>query len=140
MIRARLLISAALTTLLQACAAGPAPPPLPEAPAIVISGLEIRNELPYTVTDVMIRVPATGGFAGCGNILPRSRCTNRFEEVDYRANEVVISWKERGQPHETEPFRIELPEGPAAQGTFAVHVIVFAPGQAGARLVPVTSR
>lgn len=125
--------------LLQACAAGPAPQPSAEVPAVVISGLEIRNELPYTVTDVMIRVPATGAFAGCGNILPRSRCTNRFEEVDYRTNEVVISWKERGQPHETEPFRIELPEDPAARGTFAVHVIVFAPGRAGARLVPDTS-
>lgn len=122
---------------LQACAAGRAPQPSPEAPTVVISGFEIRNELPYTVTDVMIRVPATGGFAGCGNILPHSRCTNRVEEVDYRASEVVISWKERGQPHETEPFRVELPEDPAAGGTFAVSVIVFAPGQAGARLVPV---
>lgn len=138
MIRAWLLACAVVpASLLQGCASGPAPQPLPEAPAIVIGGLEIRNELPYTVTDVMIRVPATGAFAGCGNLLPRSGCTNRFEEVDYRSDEVVVSWKERGQPQETKPFRIELPDDPAARGTFAVHVIVFAPGQAGAHLVPV---
>jgi hypothetical protein len=82
-------------------------------PAIVISGLEIRNELSYPVTDVMIRVPATGAF-----------------------NEVVISWQERGQAHQTGPFRIELPDDTATQRTFRVQVILFAPGQAGARLVP----
>lgn len=138
MIRESLPSWVLLTALLQACASGPAPlPAAPEVPAIVISGIEIRNDLPYTVTDVMIRVPTTGAFAGCGNILPRTSCTNRFEEVDYRANEVVISWKEHGQPHETEPFRIELPDDSPTGGTFAVRVIVFAPGQAGARLEPV---
>lgn len=124
------------TAFLQACASLPAPVPTPEVPAIVISGLEIRNELSYPVTDVMIRVPATGAFAGCGNILPRTQCNNRFEEIDYRANEVVISWQERGQAHQTGPFRIELPDDTATQRTFRVQVILFAPGQAGARLVP----
>ena len=126
------------TAFLQACASPPAPDPPPELPPIVISGLEIRNDLPYPVTDVMIRVPATGGFAGCGNILARSQCNNRFEEIDYRANEVVISWQERGQPHQTGPLRIELPADAATQRTYRVQVILYSPGQAGARLVPVS--
>ena len=121
---------------LHACASPPAPDRPPETPAIVISGLEIRNDLAYPVTDVMIRVPATGAFAGCGNILARSQCNNRFEEVDYRAHEVVISWRERGQPHQTGPFRIELPDETATQRSFRVQVVIYAPGQAGARLVP----
>jgi hypothetical protein len=125
---------------LQACASMPQPPS-PEVPAVVISGLEIRNELSYKVTDAMIRVPATGAFAGCGNLLPHSHCLNRFQDIDYRANEVVITWKERGQPQETKPFRIEPPPEATAYGDFQVEVIVFAPGQAGARLVPAaTSR
>ena len=126
------------TAFLPACAARPPADLLPEVPPIVISGLEIRNDLPYPVTDVMIRVPATGGFAGCGNILARSQCNNRFEEIDYRANEVVISWRERGEPHQTGPFRIELPDDTATQRTYRVQVILYSPGQAGARLVPVS--
>jgi len=124
-------------TLLQACTSLPAPEPTPEVPAIVISGIEIRNELPYPVTDVMIRVPATGGFAGCGNILPRSQCVNRFENIDYRSDAVVITWKERGQPQETGEFRITRPEAAEPAAAFRVQVILFAPGEAGARLVPV---
>lgn len=123
--------------LLQACASLPAPEPSPEVPAIVISGIEIRNELPYPVTDVMIRVPATGGFAGCGNILPRSQCTNRFENIDYRSDAVVITWKERGQPQETGEFRITRPEAAEPAAAFRLQVILFAPGEAGARLAPV---
>ena len=125
------------TAFLPACAARLPADLSPETPPIVISGLEIRNDLPYTVTDVMIRVPETGGFAGCGNILARSRCNNRFEEIDYRANEVVISWRERGQPHQTGPFRIDLPADAATQRTYRVQVVIYSPGQAGARLVPV---
>jgi hypothetical protein len=134
--RAAVLLGGSWLALLQACASLPAPEPSPEVPAIVISGLEIRNELSYPVTDVMISVPTTGAFAGCGNLLPRSQCSNRFEHIDYRANPVVISWKEHGQPHETEEFRIEQPEGVAPGEAFRVQVILFAPGEAGARLVP----
>jgi hypothetical protein len=121
--------------LLGACASLSEPAPLPDSPAIAIGGLEIRNELPYPITDVMIRVPATGGFAGCGNILPRSQCVNRFENVDYRSDAVSISWSERGRAHETGEFRIELPEQAVPGAVYRVRVIVFAPGEAGARLV-----
>ena len=107
--------------------------PLPGQSA-VISGVVIRNELPYPVMDVMIEVPATGGFAGCGNILPRSECSNAFEQLDYRANPVVIRWKERGQPQQTDEFTIKLPGAARTGDAYRVEVIVFAPGQAGARL------
>ena len=108
--------------------------------SIVVSGIVIRNELPYPVTDVMIEVPSTGNFAGCGNILPRSECSNAFEQLDYRANPVVIRWKERGQPQQTDEFTIKLPGAARTGDAYRVEVIVFAPGQAGARLAePVSS-
>ena len=133
--RTALLAGALSIALLGGCASSPESAPLPDSPAIVIGGLEIRNELPYLITDVMIRVPATGRFAGCGNILPRSQCVNRFENVDYRSDAVSISWSERGQAHKTDEFRIELPEQGAPGTVYRVRVIVFAPGEAGARLV-----
>ena len=103
--------------------------------SVVISGVVIRNELPYPVTDVMIEVPATGGFAGCGNILPSSECSNTFQDTDYRFNAMLIRWSEHGQPHQTDPFNLELPPSASPGDAFNVEVIVFAPGQAGARLV-----
>jgi hypothetical protein len=121
--------------LLGACASGPEPDLLAGSPAITVGGLEIHNELSYPITDVMIRIPATGGFAGCGNILPRTGCVNRFDNVDYRSDAVSISWNERGQAHETGEFRIEVPERAVPGTVYRVRVIVFAPGEAGAHLV-----
>jgi hypothetical protein len=121
---------------LAGCASLAETSPVPDAPAIIVSGLEIRNELPYAITDVIIQVPATGAFAGCGNILPASRCLNRFEEVDYRADDVSISWRERGEPHSSGEFRLELPEGANPMTEYRLEVVVFAPGQAGARFLP----
>ena len=133
-IRAALLAGSA-AAILGACAVRPAPAPPADPPAITVGGLEIRNDLPYPVTDVMIRIPATGGFAGCGVILPRSGCVNRFENFDYRDHEVSISWSERGQAHKTAEFRIERPKQINPEAVYRVQVIVFAPGEAGARLV-----
>lgn len=123
-----------LCGLLSACLSVPAGAPQTPAPQAVISGVVIRNELPYQVTDVMIEVPATGGFAGCGTILPRTECSNRFQHVDYRANEVVVRWREHDQPQQTEPFIIAVPAGSSAGDAFHVEVVIFGPGQAGARL------
>jgi hypothetical protein len=64
----------------------------------VIDGIVIRNELAYPVTDVMIEVPATGAFAGCGNVLPRTACSNAFQGVDYRSSAVLVHWREHAAP------------------------------------------
>ena len=44
----------------------------PADTGVDIAGIVFHNALNYTVTEVMALVPATGGFAGCGNILPHS--------------------------------------------------------------------
>lgn len=119
--------------MLAGCTA--AEPRRAEAPGLLIDGLVIRNDLAYPVTDVMIDVPATGAFAGCGNILPRSRCSNSFPGVDYRRNAVVIHWKEYGAAQGTDPFVVEAPAGLRPGEPAQVEVIIFAPGQAGARLI-----
>ncbi len=103
---------------------------------MVIEGIEIRNSLSWSVTDVMVEVPATGRFAGCGNLMARSSCRTSFEEVDYRANPIVIRWRERGQPHQTGEFVVQVPEGMRPGQLAWIEVIIFAPGQAGAKLVP----
>lgn len=128
------VMAAALAAALPACVNTPGREGVTAGPPLVITGVVIRNELPYTVNDVMIEAPASGSFAGCGSIVPRSECSNTFQGVDYQANPVVIRWKEHGQPHQTDEFRISLPEPPKAGRTYVIEVIVFAPGQAGARL------
>lgn len=127
-------LAAALTLLAAGCAAmGRAPETEPAA--IAIDGLTIRNELAYPVTDVLIEVPATGAFAGCGTVLPGSECSNRFEQVGYRANPVRIRWREHGKAHGTGEFVIEIPPELQPGQPARVEVILFAPGEAGARLV-----
>lgn len=133
--RARLAWFLGLFGLLSACASTQSPGGQQSEQAIVIAGVVIRNDLVYPVTDVMIEVPATGSFAGCGTILPRTECSNTFEPVDYRPNPVVVRWKEHGQPQQTDEFTVSPPPGVLHGDAFRVEVVVFAPGQAGARLV-----
>lgn len=104
-------------------------------PSVTIDGLTIRNELAYPVTDVMIEVPATGAFAGCGTVLPRTECSNRFEQLDYQAHAVRIRWREHGREQSTGEFVIEVPAGMKPERPARVEVILFSPGEAGARLV-----
>jgi len=120
--------------LFQACAINADRQDVPEPTGIVIQGIVIRNELPFLVTDVMFLVPATGKFAGCGTILARSDCSIAIEAVDYYANPVMISWKEYGQPHQTGEFVIEAPDHLTPDRPAWLEVIIFARGQAGAKL------
>lgn len=124
--------------LFAGCAATPGDQSQEPQIEYVIAGMVIRNELAYPVTDVMIEVPATGAFAGCGNIMPGTACSTTFERIDYRRNALVVSWKERGQPHQTDEFILQIPEAARPGDAFLVEVSVFAPGQAGARLVEST--
>lgn len=121
-------------TLLSACATGPTREPQPAIPGIQVEGFVIRNELPYTLNNLMIEVPATGAFAGCGTIPPRSECSNTFEHVDYRGHAAVISWTEHGEPQTTDEFVVDLPDGVMPGDVFVLEIVVFAPGRAGARL------
>jgi len=126
-----------LLILLSACAApASAPEAEPsESPVTRIEGIIIRNQLRYPVTDVMVEVPATGEFAGCGNIVQRTACSTSFPAADYRLNAIVIRWKEQGEPQSTDEFVVAVPDG-MVHGTSAwLEVIVFAKGQAGARLI-----
>lgn len=126
-----------LLILLSACAAPASAPEADssESPVIRIEGIIIRNELRYPVTDVMVEVPATGGFAGCGNIFQRTACSTSFPAADYRRNAIVIRWKEQGVPQSMDEFVVAVPDG-MTRGTSAwLEVIVFAKGQAGARLI-----
>lgn len=123
--------------LLTACGSLPAAGARAEPQAFVVRGMVIRNELPYPVTQVMITVPLTGAFAGCGNILPRTECSTTFQEVDYRGNPMVVSWREYGAAQQTDEFVVEPPESADPGRQLMLEVVVFAPGQAGARLVPV---
>ena len=128
-------LPALLLSLLAAGCAAPGQVRETQQPSVTIDGLTIRNELAYPVTDVMIEVPATGAFAGCGTVLPRTECSNRFEQLDYQAHAVRIRWREHGREQSTSEFVIDVPAGLEPQRPARVEVILFSPGQAGARLV-----
>ena len=130
----RLLLCISLT-LLTACASTIPAEPEPNPTGILIEGFLIRNGLPYSITDVMIEVPATGAFAGCGNLLPYSQCRSGFETVDYFGNAARVSWKEHGKSASTGEIVVEVPDDMAPGTVSEVEVIIFAPGQAGARLI-----
>jgi hypothetical protein len=104
-------------------------------PGIEIDGVEISNQLGYQVTDVQILVPRTGAFVGCGTVLGGTSCSTSFPGRAYQQNAVQVSWKERGQPHTTGDFTINLPDNRESSDRFWVQVVIFAPGQAGAKLV-----
>ena len=131
--RCRLLFPLTLIFFVVACSS--APYLAPEAMGIEIDGVIIRNDLAFPVTEVQLLVPSTGNFVGCGNIIGRSACSTKFPNLDYNANEVVITWKEYGQPHSTGPFVIKIPESLEPGRPARLEVIIFNMGQAGATLV-----
>lgn len=133
---ATLLLTLSLTGL-QSCSSTAGPSESKSAAGVRIAGMIIRNELLFPVTDVMISVPATGAFAGCGNILPRSECSTSFEARPYTANKLVVHWKEHGQAHTTGEFNVELPAAIEPGQETWLEVVIFATGQAGAKLIQV---
>lgn len=141
MLRRIWLLSAGMSALLpvfpglQSCTAIAVPVQPAETTGIAIKGMIIRNELAFPVTDVMIHVPATGRFAGCGNVLPGTECNTSFELVDYTYQQLVVSWKEYGQPHQTGAFKVDIPGQLDPERPAWLEVIIFAMGQAGARLI-----
>lgn len=105
------------------------------APAIAIDGVQIINKLSITVTDVQILVPLTGNFVSCGTILRQTACSTSFPGRQYERTPVQVSWKEQGQAHTTGDFVIEPPENPDPARSMWIEVVIFAPGQAGAKFV-----
>jgi len=131
----RVLLFCFFAVLIQGCASSSAKPDSPETALLVVEGIVISNELPFPVTDVMINIPASGRFAGCGNIMPASACRTSFTAVDYRADAMVVSWKEYGKPHATDAFVVEAPEDMDPEKPVWLRVVVFAMGQAAAEFV-----
>lgn len=122
-----------LATVLGACSA---PPERSEAVVAEIGGIVIRNDLAYPVHDVMAEVPATGRFAGCGMILRRSQCTIAFPVSAYRHDPLIVRWVEYGESHATDDILLEAPTDAGKPAGWWLEVVIFAPGQAGARLIP----
>ena len=131
--RLKTAVMALALCLLSACAAsGPDKAEAPDT-GIRVEGFIIRNDLNYTVNDVLVEAPASGRFAGCGNIMPRSDCRTSFQALDYEENPIVVSWKEHGNPMAMDEFQIELPEDAARGDSYWLEVVIYAPGLAGAR-------
>jgi len=120
--------------ILQACTGTPILKP-DTLPALSVEGMVIRNDLAFPVTDVMITVPETGAFAGCGNIMPRTNCRTSFESVGYYGKAMVVSWSEYGQKQSTKNFIIEPGADIDTQKPAWLEVTIFAAGQAGAKFI-----
>lgn len=131
----RLLTLALTSLMLMACAAAPTKTVDEPVHAFEIDGIEIRNELTIGITDVEILVPQTGDFVGCGNIVARTSCSTSFPGQQYQGHKVLVTWKERGIPHSTPKFVLTPPQVLGSGHPIWIEVSIFAPGQAGARLV-----
>jgi hypothetical protein len=68
-------------------------------------------------------------------ILRRSRCSTPFPAAAYRREALVIRWTERGAAHDSGEVVLDPPAGAGAPASAWLEVVIFAPGQAGARLV-----
>ena len=124
----------ATSVLVCACASNRTQAPDPTLSDMAIEAIVIRNELAYGVTDVQILAVNTGRFAACGNLMAGTACRTDFETTALYAGKAVVTWKERGQPQTTGEFVIEAPEDFDPARPAWLEVIIFAPGDAGARI------
>jgi uncharacterized protein YceK len=120
------LLSAACSTVRQAPPAGP---------VVEVDGVIIRNQLGRPVTDVTVLAVAAGGFVTCGSVLARSTCSTGFQNRYYASDKLQVTWKESGIPQSTDEFTIEPNDEIDLDRPAQVEVIIYAPGQAGVRLV-----
>lgn len=100
-----------------------------------IAGVEIRNELQFRVTDARVLVPRTGEFVSCGTVFPGTACSAAFPQRDYRGDPLSVTWQERGEPQSVEDFVLEVPAGLDTARPVWLQVVIFSPGNAGARLL-----
>ena len=111
--------------------------PLPIAPTsgVEINGIVIENLLGYTITDVQVIAPAAGNFVSCGTITRGTACSTGFPNRYYSSTGLLVSWKEHGVAHSTDEFVIEIDDSIDTSRMALLKVMVFSPGEAGARLV-----
>ena len=104
-------------------------------PSISIIGMQIQNQSRLSVSAVRLLVPVTGKYVSCGNIAPGSGCSTTFPEIEYTGNPVEITWSQGGRIYSTGQITIRLPDQLNEEKSAVVHVVIVAPGSAGAVLV-----
>ena len=119
------------TLSLLACAASY----LDRTPQLQIEAMLIENQTQMWVSAVRLLVPVTGNFVSCGNISPQSMCSTTFPEASYTGNPVEITWSQGGQIHSTGEFVLQLPADMDEDRPAVVHIVISAPGSAGAVIV-----
>jgi hypothetical protein len=103
--------------------------------SVEIGGVRIFNQLELGVKDAQILVLQTGGFVSCGNILPATSCSTTFPGREYAGGSMRITWTEQGLPQATADFTLKTEAFADVSKALWIEVVIFAPGQAGARLV-----
>lgn len=121
--------------VLGGCAATQAPAPSHAPLQFEIAGVEIRNELDYRVTDVQVMVAATGSFVSCGSVFPDTSCATSFALREYRGEALSVTWKEHGAAQSEDDFVLRTPAGLDTSRPVWIQVVIFAPGDAGARVM-----
>jgi hypothetical protein len=112
------------------------PETAPSVPGgIEIEGVVIRNQLAFAVTDAGILALSTGNFVSCGNITARTACSTGFPNRNYSSGKLVVRWRERGVDQSTDEFELQIEGDIDAHRPAWIEVVIFSPGEAGARLV-----
>ncbi|MDT8319259.1 MAG: hypothetical protein RQ826_01895 [Xanthomonadales bacterium] len=102
---------------------------------VAVQGVVIRNQLPYQVSGVQILATRTGRFVGCGLIMSGTFCRMAFDAQALYGSDIIVSWEEHGKPHSSGEVQIEQPANLVPDKAAWVEVLIFAPGQVGARLI-----
>ncbi len=112
--------------------AGPLPAPEPGAGpgAIRLESLVIRNVSYSQVSEVTLRVPATGEFVSCANIPIHGHCRAGFPQRSYQGHEIEISWQQDGRRESTGAFEIEGADRLDPRQPASVRVLITPAGTA----------
>jgi len=107
------------------------PPPVEP---VRVGGLVLYNDTRYTLQDVRLQVPKTGGFISCGLILPGKQCATTFPSRHYRGAPVVITWLQAGQQLSSGKIRIQSRKKPVTGKVATVYATVYSDGTVEARV------
>jgi hypothetical protein len=62
-------------------------------------------------------------------------CRTSFPALEIQQNAVLVRWEEQGEAMNTGEFVIDFPPDAKRGDKYWLEVVIYAPGQAGARLI-----
>ncbi len=113
-----------ITALITACTLAACTAPFVQQPTSTIDAVVIRNMTSHMISNVVLKIPATGKVVSCSTILPHRECSLGFPLQENKHNPATLSWQ-----YQNRVFEESLAGRPSAPDTTPQQAIITIIGE-----------